>query len=70
MLSLDPDRLYYPTDLESGTVDKDAPTLPEIPSRRPPTIEDFAIVHPDVPVRGFEEPEHDDPNHEPDPEAA
>ena len=70
MHSLDPDKLYYPTDLESGPVDKDAPTLPEIPSRRPPCIEDFAIVHPDVPVRGFEEPERDDPNHEPDPEAA
>ena len=61
---LDPERLFYPADLESGPVDRDAPTLPAIPSRRPPVVSDFAVIHPPVPIRGFEE---DD---EPDPEAA
>ena len=50
----DPDHLYYPTDLEAG---------PQ--TDRPPTIRDFVIVHPRVPLRG--DPENDD---DPDPEAA
>lgn len=64
---LDPDALYYPTDLARSPVAPDADTEPELPppsSRRPPRISDFATVHPRVPLG---RPALDD--EEPDPAA-
>lgn len=50
MATLDPDQLFYPADLDAGPATEPV-------SRRPPVIEDFSIVHPDVPIRGHEDDE-------------
>ena len=58
---LDPEPLRYPVDLSEEV------TQPElVPSRRPPRIVDFAIVHPPVPL---DHPSLDD-DEEPPPKAA
>lgn len=53
------DRNVFRGDLDGlrrlAGIDPEAVTVRELPSRRPPSVEDFAIVHPDVPVRGFED---------------
>lgn len=47
---LDPDTLFYPSDLEMGAPDS-SPTLPvAVPSRRPPRIDDFQKIAPIVPL--------------------
>lgn len=48
---LNPDALYYPTDLESHPVDPDADTQPELV-----TVNEFPIVHPPVYVEPDDEP--------------
>jgi hypothetical protein len=54
---LDPEVLFYPTDLEKGPVDREAETQPDLPVVDEPDpdstrIVDFAIIHPKVPLRG------------------
>ncbi len=60
------DRWMVSTAYETATTETlaemEAETQPELelpPSRRPPTIEDFAIVHPPVPLRGDPDPGDD-----------
>jgi len=69
--ALDPNVLYYPTDLDKEPVDKDADTIPEVvPEVRPSTLEsrtviDFAKIRPTMTLdelRGMAKDDDDEPN--------
>jgi hypothetical protein len=59
---LDPEVLFYPTDLEKGPVDREAPTQPELPDDPDPDstkVVTWDIIRPRVPLRGDDEPPDD-----------
>lgn len=53
-IATDVDRNVFRGNLDGlrrlANVDPDAPTLPDLPSRRPPAVSDFAVVRPLVPL--------------------